>query len=406
MASVAAEQAGRTLRQVTLACAVACGAMVANIYYAQPLVAPIAAELRLSAGAAGLIVTLTQLGYAAGLLLAVPLADRLENRRLILVMVVLTAATLAALAASPGPLSFLVASAAVGFCSAGVHVVVPFAASLAPPETRGRTIGNVMSGLLAGIMLSRPAASLIAEIGGWRAVFAVAAVLMAALAAWLARALPERRPTSGDSYAAILRSMGALLIRERPLQRRAVYHGLVFTVFILFWTIVPLELAQRFGFTQTGIAIFALAGAAGALVAPVAGRLGDKGHIRSGTCAAMLLVIASCLVAGFAGSWASLALLVLAAIALDSGTQLNQVLGQRVIFSLPGEDRGRVNAVYMTIIFLFGSTGGVLATTAYDHGGWWGAMALAAALGLAVFAIFATEYLGGNAKLGQAAPRD
>jgi len=379
---------------LTLACAVACGAMVANIYYAQPLIGLIAPELHMAPGAAGLIVTLTQLGYAAGLLLLVPLADRLENRRLILATLLATAAALVVLALVPSASAFLVAGALVGFTSAGVHMVVPFAASLAPAETRGRTIGNVMSGLLAGIMLSRPAASVIAEIAGWRAVFGVAAVLMLALAAWLAKMLPERRPTSGQSYAHILRSMAQLLWRERALQRRSIYHGFVFTVFTIFWTAVPLELANRFHFSQTAIAAFALAGAAGALTAPVAGRLGDRGHIRAGTGIAMLVMIASCLLAGWAGAAGSLIALVVFAIALDGATQLNQVLGQRVIFSLPGEDRGRVNAVYMTIIFLFGSTGGIAASLSYQAGGWWGTMLLGAAMGAVVLAIFCTEFLG------------
>jgi predicted MFS family arabinose efflux permease len=379
---------------ITFACALACGAMVANIYYAQPLIGLIAPELHMAPGAAGLIVTLTQLGYAAGLLFIVPLADRLENRRLILATLVLTAAALVMLALVPSASAFLVASAFVGVASAGVHMVIPFAASLAPAETRGRTIGNVMSGLLAGIMLSRPVASIIAEIAGWRAVFGVAAALMLLLALWLARVLPERRPTSGESYGRILRSMVQLLLRERALQRRSIYHGFVFTIFTIFWTAVPLELAGRFGFSQTGIAGFALAGAAGALVAPIAGRLGDRGHIRAGTGAAMLIMIASCLLAGWAAAAGSLVGLVLFAIGLDGATQLNQVLGQRVIFSLPGEDRGRVNAVYMTIIFLFGSTGGIVASIVYHAGGWRGTMLLSAAMGVVVLAIFATEFVG------------
>jgi predicted MFS family arabinose efflux permease len=153
---------------ITIVCAIACGAMVANLYYAQPLIALIAPELHIGANIAGLIVKLTMLGYAGGLLLVVALADRLENRRLILATVGLTALALVVLAVSPSAATFLAASVAVGFASAGVQVVLPFAASLAPHETRGATIGNVMSGLLAGIMLSRPAASLIAEIVGAR----------------------------------------------------------------------------------------------------------------------------------------------------------------------------------------------------------------------------------------------
>ncbi|HEY0269767.1 MAG TPA: MFS transporter [Sphingomonas sp.] len=383
---------------ITFACALACGVMVANIYYAQPLVALIGPALRMSAGAAGAIVSVTQLGYAAGMLFVVPLADRLENRALTLVMFGLAALALAAMAVMPTAATLLAAAAAVGVTSAGVHVLVPLAASLAPAETRGRTIGNVMSGLLAGIMLSRPAASLISEIAGWRWVFGVAALLMVAMGLWLARVLPERRPTSGHGYGRILASMGRLLLRERALQRRAVYHGMIFLVFTLFWTAVPLELVGRFHFGQTGVAMFALAGAAGALTAPLAGRLGDRGHIRAGTGAAMLIVIVSCLLAGWAGAVGSLIGLVVFAIALDGATQLNQVLGQRVIFSLPGEDRGRVNAVYMTIIFLFGGAGGILATAAYDHGGWWGAMLLGAGVGGAVLVIFLTEFLGRRAE--------
>lgn len=392
VASVSDQQSGIT-PAITIVCAIACGAMVANLYYAQPLIALIAPELHIGANIGGLIVTLTMLGYAGGLLLVVPLADRLENRRLILATVGLTALALAVLAVAPSAVTFLAASMAVGFASAGAQVVVPFAASLAPPERRGATIGNVMSGLLAGVMLSRPAASLIAEIAGWRAVFGLSAALMVALGIWLARALPERRPTSGQGYGEILRSMGHILLTERKLQRRGLYQGLVFVIFNIFWTSVPLLLADRFGFHQTGIALFALAGAAGALTAPIAGRLGDRGYIRLGTAGALLTITASCLLAGWSGAIHSLALLVVFVLTLDGATQINQVLGQRVIFSLPGEDRGRVNAVYMTILFVLGASGSAIATLAYHAAGWWGAMGAGAAIGSVVTLLFATEWL-------------
>lgn len=379
---------------ITFACAVACGVMVANLYYAQPLIALIAPALHIGPGIAGSIVTLTMLGYAAGLLTIVPLGDRIENRRLILATVAGTALSLAALAAAPSAATFLIAAVVTGFAASGVQVVVPFAASLAPHETRGATIGNVMSGLLAGIMLARPVASLIAEVAGWRAVFGTSAVLMVILGLWLAHALPERRPTSGHGYGEILRSMGHMLLAERRLQRRAVYQGLVFAIFNIFWTSVPLLLADKFGFSQTGIAIFALAGAAGALTAPIAGRMGDKGHIKLGTAIALVTITVSCLLAGLSGVIHSVALLVVFALTLDGATQLNQVLGQRVIFSLPGEDRGRVNAVYMTILFVLGASGSAVATLAYHAAGWWGAMGAGAVLGSVVTLLFATEFLG------------
>ncbi len=392
--SVAAAPCAEITPAITFACAVACGVMVANLYYAQPLIALIAPALHIGPGIAGSIVTLTMLGYATGLVTVVPFADRIENRRLILATITGTALSLGVLAAAPSAAAFLVAAVAMGFTASGVQVVVPFAASLAPHETRGATIGNVMSGLLAGIMLARPAASLIAEVAGWRAVFGVAAGLMVVLGLWLARALPERRPTSGHGYGDILRSMGHILIKERKLQRRALYQGLVFAVFNIFWTAAPLLLADRFGFSQTGIALFALAGAAGALAAPIAGRLGDKGYIRLGTAGALLTLTASCLLAGLSGAIHSLLLLVVFALTLDAATQVNQVLGQRVIFSLPGEDRGRVNAVYMTVVFLLGAGGSAIATLAYDAAGWWGAMGAGAALGGIVLLLFATEFLG------------
>ncbi len=386
--------ADRLTPATTFACAIACGIMVANLYYAQPLLGLIAPELHLRANVAGLIVTLTQLGYAGGLLLVVPLADRVENRRLILVTLGVTAVALAALAAAPSAWAFLAAAMAVGFFAAGAQVVVPYAASLASEKTRGQAIGNVMSGLLAGIMLARPVASIIAEIAGWRAVFGLSSVLMLATALWMARALPRRTPTNGHGYGEILRSMGQMLLRERPLQRRALYQGFLFMIFNIFWTAAPMVLTERFGFGQTGIALFALAGAAGALAAPLAGRLGDGGYIRAGTACALITIALSCWLAGWAGMFHSLALLVVFALTLDGATQVNQVLGQRVIFSLPGEDRGRVNAVYMTIVFLLGAGGSAVATLAYHAGGWMGAMTAGTVLGVIVTLLFATEWLG------------
>ena len=253
---------------LTVACAVTCGAMVANLYYAQPLIDLIAPELRLSENISGLIVTLTQLGYGAGLLLIVSLADRVENRRLILMTLICAAAALAGVAASSSAPLFLVTAVAVGFCSAGAQVVVPFAASLAPEERRGRTIGNVMAGLLAGIMLARPAASMLADTLGWRAVFWVSAGLMLVMAGWLSKALPKSRKPEGSrtrrmSYGHTLRSMGHILVATPALQRRAIYQGIVFAILQhLFWTAAPLMLARSFGYGQQGIALFALAGPA------------------------------------------------------------------------------------------------------------------------------------------------
>ena len=380
----------------TFACAAACGGMVANLYFAQPLIDLIAPDLGLGPRLAGMIVTLTQLGYGAGLLLFVPLADRFENRRLILISALATAIALAGVALSRGAASFLAASLVLGFCSSGAQVIIPFAASLAPEESRGRTIGNVMAGLLAGIMLARPVASMVAHYAGWRLVFWISAGLMLALMLWLHRALPTRQP-KGEPYGRILRSLGRILMTTPELRRRAIYQGIVFAIFNIFWTASPLLLSRSFGFGQPGIALFALCGAAGALAAPIAGRLGDRGHVRAGTGAALATIAASMLFAGWAADLHSVLLLILFAITLDGATQINQVLGQRVIFGLPGLERGRLNAIYMTIVFVLGAGGSALATLTFALGGWWGPAATGTALGLLALGFFATERRAGAA---------
>lgn len=226
---------------------VACGAIVANLYYAQPLVGPIAASLGLAPDAAGVIVTLTQVGYGLGLLLIVPLADLTENRRLIVAVVGLSAVALAGAALSGNAVAFLAASLTIGLCSVSAQVLVPFAAHLAPEESRGRVVGNVMSGLLLGIMLARPFASFLADFASWHAVFWVSAVLMAGLAVLLRYALPLRRPSADLSYATLLVSMAYLVASTPALRRRAFYQACLFGAFSLFWTAAPLYLAERFG---------------------------------------------------------------------------------------------------------------------------------------------------------------
>ena len=380
---------------ITFACAIACGIMVANLYYAQPLIGLIAPELHLRANVAGLIVTLTQLGYGGGLLLVVPLADRIENRKLILATLGITAVALAALAAAPSAPAFLAAATAVGFSAAGAQVVVPYAASLADEKTRGRTIGNVMSGLLAGIMLARPVASMIAEFAGWRAVFGLSSLLMLATALWMARALPraqaDQRPRlrrdpvlDGPNAAARAAVAAARAVSRLPVHdlQHLLDGGAAGTGGSL-----RLRPAGHRAVRAGGRGGCAGGAARRAARRP---RLYPRGHGRRAHHHRAVLL------AGGVGGGAAFAAAAwsLFALTLDGATQVNQVLGQRVIFSLPGEDRGRVNAVYMTIVFLLGAGGSAVATLAYHAGGWMGAMTAGTALGVIVTLLFATEWLG------------
>src|SRR6202012_326142 len=278
---------------LTLLLAAACGLIVANLYYAQPLVGPIARDLALSPQAAGLIVAVPQLGYWAGLLLIVPLGDLVENRRLVLAVTGLGALALVGAGLSSHPLPFLLSGLSVGLGSGAGQILIPYAGHLAPAAIRGRVVGNVTSGLMIGVMLARPASSFIAAASSWHMVYFISAVIMAGLILVLRRALPPRTPTVRLHYGELLGSMMHLAAGNEALRRRALYHATLFFVFSMFWTAVPLLLAgPDFHLTQNGIALFGLAGAAGAISAPIAGSVADRGWTRPATAGAILLTVA------------------------------------------------------------------------------------------------------------------
>jgi predicted MFS family arabinose efflux permease len=372
--------------------AIGCGLCVANIYYAQPLLEPIAQTLHLHAGLAGLVMTLTQLGYGAGLLLLVPLADVIENRRLVTWAMGGVVLGLIGAAASASAAAFLAASFTIGICAVAAQVLVPFATHLAPPESRGKLVGNVMAGLLAGIMLARPFSSLVAAGFGWRAVFGLSAALMIALVILLNRVLPRRDPGHGATYGRTLMSLPGIVRSTPVLRRRATYQGLLFAAFQAFWTAVPLTLAHDFDLGQTGIALFALAGAAGALAAPLAGRLADRGLTRPATGCAIVLVGVSFAVGAWAVQARSLAGLVVSALLVDGAVQIGQVLSMRSIYMLAPELRGRLNGLFMAFIFMCAALASGLAAAVYAFHGWTGLCLLGGALALAALLCYATEF--------------
>jgi predicted MFS family arabinose efflux permease len=370
--------------------ALSCGVIVANIYYAQPLVGMIAPSLDMPARVASLIVTLTQLGYAAGLLFLVPLGDVVENRRLLVVTVLASILPLLVLGTARSTGVFLAASCVVGLTSVAVQMVVPLAANLAPDAVRGRVVGNVMSGLLFGILLARPFASLIADAFGWRAVFLISAGLMVVLAGTMRVVLPERRPAPAR-YGRVLASLVMLPIKMPVLWRRAMYQSAAFGCFSLFWTAAPLLLAQKFGYSQAGIAVFALVGAAGALMAPVAGRLADRDFGQVGTVVALAAVAAAFGLAAWGGLFGhSVVALAAAGVLLDSGVQANLVFSQRAIYGLAPDMRSRLNGVFMAIFFVGGAVGSAVVSPVLARFGWAGICAvgvLAPVLALGYFAV-------------------
>lgn len=379
---------------LTVLLATACGIIVANLYYAQPLVGVISSSIGLSESSSGFIVTLTQIGYVVGLLFVVPMGDIVENKRLIVISLLLTAVALAITALSKQAFPFLAASFVIGVGSVAAQVLVPFASYLASESSRGRVVGNVMSGLLLGIMLARPVSSLVADFFGWHAVFALSAAAILILALVLSKVLPTRKPSLDTSYTALLGSMWHLLRTTPILRRRAAYHACVFATFSLFWTTVPLLLSSPiFGFSQKEIALFALVGVAGAVAAPVAGRLADRGWTRPATGIALVTVVISVLLPLIirTGSPIGVAVLVVSAILLDAGVSANLVLGQRVLFSLNPEIRSRLNGLFMAIFFFGGAIGSAIGGWIYATGGWSAALWIGMAFPIAAILYFATE---------------
>jgi predicted MFS family arabinose efflux permease len=382
---------------MTFVMAAACGLIVANLYYAQPLAGPIAAAIGLPAHLTGLIVTLTQIGYGIGLLLIVPLGDLVENRRLILMMIGATIIALLAAGLSTAALPFLAASLAIGLASTAVQMIVPFAASLAPDAQRGQVVGNVMSGLMVGIMMARPVASFIARFSSWNLVFFLSAGVMVLLGFVLAARLPKRMPQTRLSYFGLIASMGQLYATQPVLRRRAFYQACQFAAFSLFWTVTPLLLAgPAFQLTQAGIALFALAGVAGAIASPIAGRLADRNLGRPATMFGIASVAIALLITHIApdGSTVALALLTLAAILLDFGVTMTLVIGQRAIYGLGADLRSRLNGLFMATFFCGGAVGSAVGAWAYAEGGWMLASMIGLALPVIALAYSMTERRG------------
>lgn len=357
-------------RGLILILAIACGAIVANLYYAQTLVPLIGHYLNLNVQWAGFIVTLTQIGYGCGLLFIVPLADLIENRRLITILLCLTLFSIVGIIFAKSSVIFLLFCFLLGLTAVAAQVIVPLVTHSVPVENRGKVVGNIMTGLFLGIMFARPLSSWLADIFSWRAIFIVSAIFMLTLIFLLRVILPYHKPVHELSYRKLIFSLPVILKTYPALRRRALYHAILFGIFSLFWTsIAMLLMGDFYHYSQTQIALFAFAGALGALTAPIAGRIADRGWTKIFTGMAIILVGISCVIAKWHGGH-SIVSLIIAALLLDVGVACNLVLGQRTIFSLAACVRGRLNGLYMTIFFIGGAIGSALAGYLYTRGGW------------------------------------
>jgi predicted MFS family arabinose efflux permease len=368
----------RLSRRLVLLLAIACGAAVANNYYAQPLLHTIAGAFGVRYAIAGLLVTAAQAGYATGLVLFVPLGDLVERGRLVTTMLLVTAAGQALAAAAPRFAVLAGALAIVGTTSVVAQIIVPMAASLASSNERGQVVGTVMSGLIVGILVARMISGLIASAFGWRAVFTMAASIMIVLAIILSRVLPHDRPGVSMSYGALLRSVVPIIRQERALRERMVLGAAAMGCFSILWTPIAFLLSgPPYHYGTAVIGLFGLAGLAGAIAAPLAGRLADRGHGRLATLGAAVILLASWGLLALGAR--SLAALIAGVVLLDLGAQALHISNQSVIYALSPEVRSRVNTAYMVAFFVGGAAMSAVASVTYSVAGWKGVCALGAA---------------------------
>jgi predicted MFS family arabinose efflux permease len=365
---------------ITWLFAIAAGLSVANIYYAQPLLDVVARDLGIAPAVVGLVVTLTQVGYALGLIFIVPLGDLVDRRRLIVGQTFLSVAALGIVATAGTAGVLLVGMMATGLLAVVVQVLVAFAASLAAPAERGKAVGTVTSGVVIGILGARFLAGLLADLGGWRAVYLTSAFLTLIVAGLLLKALPRRlSPASTERYGAALRSVPLLFLHDRVLLLRGVLALLIFAAFSTFWTALVLPLrGPAFAYSHTHIGLFGLVGMAGALAASGAGRLVDRGLAQWTTGLSLALLTAS---------WGLIALLsysvlflIAGVILLDLAVQAVHVTNQSIILARHPEASSRLVGGYMVFYSAGSAIGAVGATLLYAQAGWRGVCALGAAL--------------------------
>jgi predicted MFS family arabinose efflux permease len=351
-----------------------CGFAVANLYYNQPILAMIAQSFHATEAEVGWIPTLTQLGYASGLLLFVPLGDRLEQRRLIVIMLMVTAVTLFAAALSPNLNMLILASFAIGATTIAAQLLIPFATQLAPPIAQGKVIGNLMSSLFVGILLARPLGGWIGEQFNWRMIYLLAGIVMIILAIASTRLLPKYQPKLKLGYGELLRSLWALIESHPTLREASLIQAMLFGAFSVFWSTLAFLLTRPpYSFGSNAVGLFGLVGIAGILVAPILGQVADRGTVKT-----LRLMVGIAIVGAFSSFvifwlfrdrlWG----LIIGSILLNLSSQGALIANQVTVYSLDPNARSRLNTVFMVATFLGSSLGSVIGTYGWSVMRWQG----------------------------------
>ena len=370
--------------------ATAAGVSVASLYYSQPMLGVLGADMQAPGSTVGWVPTLTQLGYALGILLLAPLGDRFDRRRIILIKAGALVLTLLASGLAPNMPSLLLASLGIGLAATMAQDVVPAAATLAPTSQRGRMVGTVMTGLLLGILLSRVVSGLVAQQWGWRSMYLLAALAMAVLTLAVWRGLPHFAPTTQLGWPALMRSMLDLWRQHGALRRAALAQGLLAVGFSAFWSTLAVMLHDQFHLGAAVAGSLGLAGAAGALAAPLAGRVADRRgpEIVTRMGAALAAVaFASMALAPWLGATGQLVLIVAAAVVFDFGVQATLVAHQTIVYGIAPEARSRLNALLFTGMFVGMAGGAALGSWVLAYAGWMGVVLMASVFALAALGV-------------------
>ena len=373
------------------------GLSVASIYYSQPMLDIISKQFNAGIGAVGMVPMLTQAGYALGILLLAPLGDRHDRRTIIFIKGLMLVAALLLCGFSGGLSALLIASFITGLTATVAQDIVPASAALAPERSRGKTVGTVMTGLLVGILLSRVVSGVVAEYFGWRTMYMIAALAVLLITLTLWRVLPRFAPGTSVSYPRLLLSLVHLWRHHQTLRRAALAQGLLSVAFSAFWSTLALMLSDRFHLDSAVAGAFGLAGAAGAMAAPLAGSFADRiGPARVTQAGAGLVTISFALMflLPLLPVPAQLTLIVVCTIGFDLGVQATLVAHQTLVYGLAPEARSRLNALLFTVVFIGMATGAALGSLALAHWGWNGVVALATLAGAAALAVrFASRHL-------------
>ncbi len=370
-------------RWITLLLAITSAMAVATVYFAQPLLESMAADLGVAQQQIGWVVGATQAGYALGLLLIVPLGDLIDRKRLLLGQLLFSALALVGVGMAPNWALFLLALVITGLMAVMVQVMVAHAASLAAPGQQGQAVGTVTSGIVLGILLARLVSGGLADLAGWRSVYLITAGLLILLALVLWRSLPVGQPVSLRSgYRALIVAQFRLYRHDRLLRQRGLFGVLIFAAFSVLWSamVMPLS-AEPLELSHTAIGLFGLAGVAGTLAAARAGRLADQGLGERTTGVALILLVLSWLPTAFVGH--SLMAFGLGVLMLDFAVQAVHVTNQSLLLAGRGAMASRLIGAYMCCYSLGSGVGAVLASWVYAHWGW----AAVCGLGMGISAV-------------------